>query len=57
MGLLLEMISDIDKLDKYNNSFIVSRLSGFLLSLSVEVGVKDSPKRNQEVVCEPETHW
>ena len=37
------MISDIDKLDKYNNSFIVSRLSGFLLSLSAEVGVKDNP--------------
>ena len=49
------MISDIDKLDKYNNSFIVSRLSGFFLSLSVEVGVKDYPKEIKRL-CVSQKH-
>ena len=41
--------------DKYNNSFIVSRLSGFFLSLSVEVGVKDYPKEIKRL-CVSQKH-
>ena len=53
MELLLEMIMP----DKYNNSFVICRLSGFFLDLSVDVGIKDNPERNQEVMYEPEIHW
>ena len=40
---------------KYNNSVIVSRLSGFFLSLSVEVGVKDYPKEIKRL-CVSQKH-